>query len=178
MKAKFTLSDKSFELREIDFAEYADLISPESFLIGLLNKFEDNKIEIEDGSLDVVCDYGEIKITKVCLNKGVVEFSDGERNLHWYEFPKNSDYNNVIKEALMLYNASVRTMMPRYSADTLLTTTEWCSECDTEVEIKANFQTAQVCPNCGKPIRPCSMCFMDSDSCQYCPFTNIICKKQ
>lgn len=35
--------------------------------------------------------------------------------------------------------------------------TEWCAECDEEVELETKFEM-QVCPNCGKPIAPCNLC--------------------
>lgn len=45
---------------------------------------------------------------------------------------------------------------------------EWCSECDTEVVIPS-FGVS-FCPNCGKPIFPCSMCDTDYISCGRCPY--------
>jgi len=40
-----------------------------------------------------------------------------------------------------------------------LLATEWCSNCDTEVEIPDNRISA--CPECGESIRPCSECNPD-----------------
>lgn len=37
---------------------------------------------------------------------------------------------------------------------------EPCPECDAEVELAPSF-TIQTCPNCKKPIKPCSMCLPD-----------------
>ena len=46
--------------------------------------------------------------------------------------------------------------------------TEYCIECDTEVELKTELRM-QVCPSCGKPIAPCSICDMDFVKCSQCP---------
>lgn len=49
------------------------------------------------------------------------------------------------------------------------TTTEMCPECGHEVNIPNTFKV-HVCPNCGQPIKPCSMCNMDMHSdCKLCP---------
>lgn len=45
---------------------------------------------------------------------------------------------------------------------------EWCSHCEDEVELKAEFKV-QICPNCGRPILPCAMCDMDFNPCFKCP---------
>ena len=48
---------------------------------------------------------------------------------------------------------------------------EVCPECDTEVDLYPEFKT-QECPNCHKPILPCSMCRdldLSPDLCQQCP---------
>lgn len=34
---------------------------------------------------------------------------------------------------------------------------EYCPYCEDEVELKWNFDV-QICPNCGRPIVPCSLC--------------------
>jgi predicted RNA-binding Zn-ribbon protein involved in translation (DUF1610 family) len=34
---------------------------------------------------------------------------------------------------------------------------EWCAECENEVELPLAFRR-MVCPNCGKPIKPCNLC--------------------
>ena len=46
---------------------------------------------------------------------------------------------------------------------------EWCSDCCSEVQIKATFDEKQFCPNCGKPIKPCALCDWDSVTCNECP---------
>lgn len=39
-------------------------------------------------------------------------------------------------------------------------TFEMCPECDTEVELKgAKLKTPIKCPNCGKYIMPCNLCY-------------------
>lgn len=43
---------------------------------------------------------------------------------------------------------------------------EWCSHCCEEVQLVSRFE-AQICPNCGERILPCSICFMES--CNECP---------
>ena len=43
---------------------------------------------------------------------------------------------------------------------------ELCPCCDEEVFLKEDF-TEQVCPNCGKPILPCSQC--EDRDCRNCP---------
>ena len=35
---------------------------------------------------------------------------------------------------------------------------EWCPECEYEVELENKF-AVQICPQCGKEILPCSLCF-------------------
>ena len=45
---------------------------------------------------------------------------------------------------------------------------EWCSECDTEVKIKAIPFVLQKCPNCGAPIRACCLCDPDTCDCVKC----------
>lgn len=34
---------------------------------------------------------------------------------------------------------------------------EYCPYCEDEVELQWNFDV-QICPNCGRPIVPCSLC--------------------
>jgi len=46
------------------------------------------------------------------------------------------------------------------------TTTEWCPECECEVELEMTLKM-QVCPSCGKPIAPCSIC--KECNCSHCP---------
>lgn len=46
--------------------------------------------------------------------------------------------------------------------------TEWCSKCEQEVKLKSIFKV-QICPNCGKPIKPCALCDMDKVACSKCP---------
>lgn len=177
MRAVFTHND-GFLPREINFSEYADMIPVEVYLKGLLENMKDNRIDIEDGNILVTTVNGhEVKITSVKLECGGIEFSDGNRKMHWYSFTSQRSFNDTMREFLYLYNAAVKTMLPKYEKDTAITTTEWCHECEEEVEIKANFRSIQFCPNCGKPIKPCSMCFMDCDSCKYCPFDNILNKQ-
>lgn len=50
--------------------------------------------------------------------------------------------------------------------------TEYCIECENEVDLKTELRM-QVCPCCGKPIAPCSICDMDFVNCSKCP---IVCK--
>lgn len=45
---------------------------------------------------------------------------------------------------------------------------EWCPFCEDEVELKAEFKI-QICPNCGRPIIPCSICDMERTPCFKCP---------
>lgn len=47
------------------------------------------------------------------------------------------------------------------------TTVEWCSHCDTEVELKTEI-VRQKCPSCGEEILPCSVCTVNYD-CNNCP---------
>jgi len=52
---------------------------------------------------------------------------------------------------------------------------EECPECETEVELSPVFKV-QECPNCGKPILPCSICRdldLSPDSCNDCPLENL-----
>lgn len=35
---------------------------------------------------------------------------------------------------------------------------EWCPYCCDEVELDNKFE-AQICPRCGRPILPCSLCY-------------------
>ena len=49
---------------------------------------------------------------------------------------------------------------------------EICPECDTEVELRgAKLKTPMKCPNCGKYIMPCSLCYEKGcgcdDSCKW-----------
>lgn len=48
------------------------------------------------------------------------------------------------------------------------TITEYCAECETEVELVTELKW-QVCPSCGKPIAPCALCDMDLVKCTDCP---------
>ena len=45
-------------------------------------------------------------------------------------------------------------------------TTEWCPECENEVELDAEMKV-QTCPSCGLAILPCSIC--DTRPCSKCP---------
>lgn len=50
-----------------------------------------------------------------------------------------------------------------------LKTTEWCQNCDSEVEIIAYGLSK--CPVCGAILRPCSMCSTDQfERCGSCPY--------
>lgn len=46
------------------------------------------------------------------------------------------------------------------------TTTEWCPYCENEVVIPVCGES--LCPVCGKPIVPCSMCDSDIVDCSRC----------
>jgi predicted RNA-binding Zn-ribbon protein involved in translation (DUF1610 family) len=51
--------------------------------------------------------------------------------------------------------------------------TEWCPHCEDEVELNDNF-CVQICPKCGHPILPCSICEHTNDKgchtkCDTCP---------
>lgn len=46
------------------------------------------------------------------------------------------------------------------------TCTEWCPNCESEVELPYEFKTHK-CPNCNERILPCAQCFISN--CQYCP---------
>jgi predicted RNA-binding Zn-ribbon protein involved in translation (DUF1610 family) len=46
------------------------------------------------------------------------------------------------------------------------TVSEWCSKCESEVELKAEFK-GQICPNCKKSILPCAQC--ENQNCGDCP---------
>lgn len=48
------------------------------------------------------------------------------------------------------------------------TTWEMCPECEAEVELDMILKM-QVCPSCGKPIAPCSICDMNFVNCTLCP---------
>lgn len=45
---------------------------------------------------------------------------------------------------------------------------EWCPECEAEVELPWEFKV-HICPNCGRPILPCSICEMGVYECSDCP---------
>ena len=45
---------------------------------------------------------------------------------------------------------------------------EWCPFCEQEVEIDAIKFATQACPNCGKPIRACSLCDHNKCNCSTC----------
>lgn len=48
-------------------------------------------------------------------------------------------------------------------------TLEYCPWCDNEVVIHATGITA--CPECGKPLAPCSVCTAENDGChEPCPY--------
>lgn len=49
---------------------------------------------------------------------------------------------------------------------------ELCPYCDTEVTLLNKFEI-QKCPNCGKYIKPCSICEHDNAKCSKCPL-NVI----
>ena len=51
------------------------------------------------------------------------------------------------------------------------TTTEWCSHCQGEVDIK-NIPEKQVCPECGEDIYPCSLCDHNKVKCINCILVN------
>lgn len=46
------------------------------------------------------------------------------------------------------------------------TVTEWCSNCECEVELPYDFKR-QKCPNCKEEILPCAQC--ESQDCSNCP---------
>lgn len=45
---------------------------------------------------------------------------------------------------------------------------ELCPFCEEEVELKPIMFKTQKCPNCGKPIRACSLCNCESCNCAEC----------
>ncbi len=45
---------------------------------------------------------------------------------------------------------------------------ELCPHCEEEVELDAVKCKLQRCPNCGRMIKPCSMCDMDKCDCSRC----------
>ena len=47
-------------------------------------------------------------------------------------------------------------------------TTEWCPNCECEVEIDAVPFIEQRCPKCGAPIKACSACDNDICDCNAC----------
>lgn len=55
------------------------------------------------------------------------------------------------------------------------TTFEMCPICESEVELDFILKT-QVCPVCGQPILPCSICDMDIAKCTECPLKDT-CKR-
>ncbi len=57
-----------------------------------------------------------------------------------------------------------------YQVHVKSTITEWCSNCEGEVEIK-NIPEKQICPECGESIWPCSLCDHNSVSCRNCIIT-------
>jgi len=62
--------------------------------------------------------------------------------------------------------SDIRELMRRYSD---LRTTEWCQNCDSEVEIKAYGLSK--CPECGEILKPCSMCSTEQyNRCASCPY--------
>lgn len=50
--------------------------------------------------------------------------------------------------------------------------TEYCPDCETEVELKYTF-SVQVCPHCGELIIPCALCDHDRCDCANCPLEAI-----
>lgn len=52
--------------------------------------------------------------------------------------------------------------------NTKTTIYEWCPYCEAEVEIAPRFE-AQICPNCGKRILPCSLVDGCANRCAECP---------
>ena len=46
-------------------------------------------------------------------------------------------------------------------------TTEWCFNCDSDVELKNEF-VMQECPSCKEQLKPCSIC--ETRVCSFCPF--------
>lgn len=52
------------------------------------------------------------------------------------------------------------------------TVVEWCPFCEQEVRIEAIPHVKQHCPNCGKPIRACSLCDCDNCDCDDCERKN------
>jgi len=62
--------------------------------------------------------------------------------------------------------SDIRELMRRYPN---LKTTEWCQNCDSEVEIRAYGLSN--CPECGATLIPCSMCSTKQyDRCNRCPY--------
>lgn len=44
------------------------------------------------------------------------------------------------------------------------TTTEWCPNCEHEIELENVFMV-QICPSCGKKIKPCNLCIECKSTC-------------
>jgi predicted RNA-binding Zn-ribbon protein involved in translation (DUF1610 family) len=125
---------------------------------------EDYKtISIEDFLSDYIFDG----ILYDCLEK--------DEDYRVGEYIDYIDDFNVIRDSLW-YSGAIRDYYNEhrqydlhycydYFTETL---TEYCIECDTEVELKTELRM-QVCPNCGKPIAPCGICDMDFVKCSQCP---------
>lgn len=93
----------------------------------------------------------------VCKADEFVEHFNEVRNTLWY--------SGVLKT---IYDEK-----PRYDLDRCYdyleeTTWEMCPECEEEVELEMVLKM-QVCPNCGKPIAPCSICDHNLVDCSKCP---------
>ena len=81
------------------------------------------------------------------------------------EYVNGLNLNNTLVRVIKTYNDGVYVFCTN-AEDTKNGVFEVCPCCDEEVFLKEDF-TKQVCPNCGKPILPCSQC--EVRDCGNCP---------
>ena len=80
--------------------------------------------------------------------------------------------NSVLPELLALHgygayaHEKYNPEFYRYAID------EVCPHCDSEVELLSKFKV-QKCPECGRQIKPCSLCIMDKVKCCFCPIGRV-----
>ena len=114
--------------------------------------------------IDVVDTLPFSNITEeVCVE----EIIDEINNKMIPEFVK--DLGDVLDDLNKLNK--INTISPRFIEDQFVevqTTNEQCPYCEEEVVIPSTFSLHK-CPNCGKLIKPCSMCDNSKNQCRNCP---------
>lgn len=100
-----------------------------------------------------------------CIEKEMCWGTIDELREVFIEVQRTLWYSGVLKQ---IYDENAKYDLDKCYNYLVDTTWEMCPECEEEVELDMVLKM-QVCPSCGKPIAPCSICDMDFVKCSECP---------